>query len=156
MDGARGMDFGRARKLVWAGPQNLHARRARYPEHDRTNLKSEPSGARQTAEGSPKGEAGRPNQIKNLKSLCSGPGKLTIALGVDGRDNGRDLCTEKRVGFHPPPQPAGVVADVRIGISRAVHFPWRFLLRGSGFVSRKAKGQTAREGRPGLENGDSP
>ena len=96
------------------------------------------------------------SEIKNLKFLCSGPGKLTIALGVDGCDHERDFCAGKRVGFHPPPHPAAVVTDVRIGISKAVHFPWRFLLRGSAFVSRKAKGQTAREGRPGLENGDSP
>ena len=96
------------------------------------------------------------SSIRNPQWLCSGPGKLTIALGVDGRENGRDLCTGKRVGFRAPAIPADVESDVRIGISKAVHFPWRFLLRGSGFVSRKAKGQTVREGRPGLENGDSP
>ena len=39
------------------------------------------------------------SEIKNLKStaLCSGPGKLTIALGVDGADHGRDFCTGKGV-----------------------------------------------------------
>ena len=94
--------------------------------------------------------------IRNSQSLCSGPGKLTIALGVDGRDHGRDLGAGKRVGFRAAAIPADVENDVRIGISKAAHFPWRFLLRGSAFVSRKAKGHTAREGRPGLENGDSP
>ena len=83
-------------------------------------------------------------------ALCSGPGKLTIALGVDGRDHGRDLCTEKSTGFRPAAQPVEVVTDVRVGISKAAHLPWRFLLRGSEFVSAKAKGQTAHEGRPGL------
>ena len=91
----------------------------------------------------------------NPTALCSGPGKLTIALGVDGNDHGRDLCAEKRVGFCAPAQPVDVATDVRVGISKAAHLPWRFLLRGSPFVSGKAKGQTAREGRPGLENGDS-
>ncbi len=93
------------------------------------------------------------SEIKNLKSLCSGPGKLTIALGVDGRDHGRDLCEEKSVGFRAPAQPVEIVTDVRVGISKAAHLPWRFLLHGSEYVSAKAKGQTAREGRPGLKNG---
>ena len=83
-------------------------------------------------------------------ALCSGPGKLTIALGVDGSDHGRDLCMEKSAGFRPAAQPVEVVADVRVGISKAAHLPWRFLLRGSEFVSAKAKGQTVHEGRPGL------
>ena len=78
------------------------------------------------------------SEIKNLKSLCSGPGKLTIALGVDGRDHGRDLCAEKSFGFRAPAQPAEVVADVRIGITKAAHLPWRFLLRGSEYVSVRA------------------
>ena len=88
----------------------------------------------------------------NLKptALCSGPGKLTIALGVDGSDHGRDLCREKSAGFRAAAQPVEVVPDVRVGISKAAHLPWRFLLRGSQFVSAKAKGQTAHRKRPGL------
>ena len=88
----------------------------------------------------------------NLKptALCSGPGKLTMALGVDGSDHGRDLCREKSAGFRAATQPVEAVADVRVGISKAAHLPWRFLLRGSQFVSVKAKGQTAHRERPGL------
>ena len=88
----------------------------------------------------------------NLKptALCSGPGKLTMALGVDGSDHGRDLCLEKCAGFRAATQPVEAVADVRVGISKAAHLPWRFLLRGSQFVSVKAKGQTAHRERPGL------
>ena len=88
----------------------------------------------------------------DLKStaLCSGPGKLTIALGVGGADHGRDLCKEKGVGFRAPAQPVVVESDGRIGISKAAHLPWRFLLRGSAFVSAKTKGQTTHKGRPGL------
>ena len=93
------------------------------------------------------------SEISNLKSLCSGPGKLTIALGVDGRDHGRDLCADDAIGFQKGKGDAEVESDVRVGISKAAHLPWRFLLRGSPFISAKAKGQTAREGRPGLENG---
>ena len=79
--------------------------------------------------------ANRKSAISNRQSLCSGPGKLALALGVDGRDHGRDLCTGKTVGLRAPTHPAEVVADVRIGISKAAHLPWRFLLRDSPFVS---------------------
>ncbi len=80
------------------------------------------------------------SEIKNPKPtwLCSGPGKLASALGVDGRDHGRDFCRGRAVGFHAPSQPVQVVADVRIGISKAAHLPWRFLLRDSPFVSVRA------------------
>jgi DNA-3-methyladenine glycosylase len=67
--------------------------------------------------------------------LCSGPGKLTVALGIDGRDHGRYLCADAAVGFRAPRRPPAVIADLRIGISRAAHLPWRFLAEGSPFVS---------------------
>jgi len=83
--------------------------------------------------------------VFSLHALCSGPGKLAQALGVDGRDHGRDLCAGGGIGFLPPASPPAVESDVRIGISKAAHLPWRFLARGSQFVSvrpRKHKGQT--------------
>ncbi|MDZ4290096.1 MAG: DNA-3-methyladenine glycosylase [Prosthecobacter sp.] len=72
------------------------------------------------------------------KSLCSGPGKLTIAMGIDGTDHGRDLCQDRKVGFHRNgATPASWVSDGRVGISKAAHFPWRFLAPESAFVSAK-------------------
>ncbi len=68
-------------------------------------------------------------------ALCSGPGKLAMALGVDGRDHGRDLCVAPTIGFRAAPRPAAVIADVRIGISKAAHLPWRFLAPDSRYVS---------------------
>ena len=73
--------------------------------------------------------------VFSLHALCSGPGKLTQALDVDGADHGRDLCAGGRLGFRAPASPAEVETDFRIGISKAAHFPWRFLARGSEFVS---------------------
>ena len=100
-------------------------------------------------------EANLKSEIKNLKSsaLCSGPGKLTIALGVTGADHGRNLCSEERVGFCAPARPVEVVADVRIGISKAAYFPWRFLLRGSEFISAKSPAAKGKKARPPARGG---
>lgn len=83
--------------------------------------------------------AHRKSRIAHPRALCSGPGKLTIALGVDGRDHGRDLCTGDEPGFLPGRSRVSVVADARIGISKAVDFPWRFTLADSSFVSVRPK-----------------
>ena len=72
-----------------------------------------------------------------LRDLCSGPGKLTQAFGIVGTDHEADLCGGDN-GFHEPSGPVLVDTDVRIGISRAAHLPWRFLLRESLFVSVRA------------------
>ena len=79
--------------------------------------------------------AHRQTKLAHPRMLCSGPGKLALALGADGRDHGRDFCAGKTLGFRAPAEPVEVVADVRIGISKAAHLPWRFLLRDSAFVS---------------------
>jgi len=71
---------------------------------------------------------------KEGRELTGGPGRLASALGVTGRDHGRDLCASPRRCFLPG-APAEVAADGRIGISRAQELPWRFSLRGSRFVS---------------------
>ncbi len=74
---------------------------------------------------------------KTLKphALCSGPGKLAQALGVTGRDHGRDFCAGKGASFLPPTSSVEVQTDARIGISRAQHLPWHFLLAGSAHIS---------------------
>jgi DNA-3-methyladenine glycosylase len=91
--------------------------------------------------------AHRNSRIAHPQALCSGPGKLTIALGVDGRDHGRDLCAGGAVGFRPRSTRIQVQADVRVGISKAAHLPWRFLLRGSPFVSVAAGAKIKGRGR---------
>jgi DNA-3-methyladenine glycosylase len=86
--------------------------------------------------------------VYSLHALCSGPGKLAQALGVDGRDHGRDLCAGGGVGFLRPGAPVKVESDFRIGISKANHLRWRFLAKGSEFVSvRPRKSIKARLGK---------
>jgi DNA-3-methyladenine glycosylase len=68
--------------------------------------------------------------------LCSGPGKLTQALGIELSENGTSLLDGPVViragtGRRPP-----VVAGTRIGISKAVELRWRFCVVGNPHVSR--------------------
>ncbi|HWL51365.1 MAG TPA: DNA-3-methyladenine glycosylase [Chthoniobacteraceae bacterium] len=68
--------------------------------------------------------------------LCSGPGKLTQALGITGAHHGFDLCADPAHRFDAAGEAAvSVEASPRIGISRAVDLPWRFSLAGSPHVS---------------------
>lgn len=76
----------------------------------------------------------------DVRQLCSGPGKLTQALAINIRHHEIDLCTRVNYGFAPRTNfDIEVVADARIGITRAADLPWRFTQRGSRFVSRPVK-----------------
>jgi DNA-3-methyladenine glycosylase len=72
-----------------------------------------------------------------VRGLCSGPGKLTQALGIALSDNGCDLArgsvavSGRRGRFSDPV----VQRDLRIGITKAVELPWRFCLAGSRYLS---------------------
>jgi len=70
--------------------------------------------------------------------LCSGPGKLTQALGVGLHMNDTTLLGGPvRLGPPPADRPLPrVVTGVRIGITRAIELPWRFCAAGSRHVSR--------------------
>jgi len=74
---------------------------------------------------------------ERAEELCSGPGKLTEALGVGLELNGAAL---DRPPFAVLPREAGwdtrVLAGPRIGITKATEYPWRFCAAGSRFVSR--------------------
>ena len=78
--------------------------------------------------------------VEELKRLCSGPGKLTQALAIGKSHHEIDLCADPAHCFrNRPNEKIEVVADPRIGISRAKDFPWRFTLRDSPFISRPVK-----------------
>ncbi|HSD23979.1 MAG TPA: DNA-3-methyladenine glycosylase [Solirubrobacterales bacterium] len=74
----------------------------------------------------------------DIEGLCSGPGKLTEALGVDLSLNGADLLAPP---FELDPADgawaaAEVVTGPRIGITKAAELPWRYCVSGSRYVSR--------------------
>jgi DNA-3-methyladenine glycosylase len=78
-----------------------------------------------------------------MKQLCSGPGKLTQAVGIGPSEHGMDLCADAKRSFHAGAGGLEVLADGRIGISRGAELPWRFTLAGSGFVSRRVAARVA-------------
>jgi DNA-3-methyladenine glycosylase len=68
----------------------------------------------------------RRRHVTRETDLCSGPGKLTQALGIE-----LDLNESSLVGGPVEILPRDgdvpeVVSDVRVGISRAMELPWRF------------------------------
>jgi DNA-3-methyladenine glycosylase len=83
--------------------------------------------------------------VDGVHRFCSGPGKLAQALDITKRHHEMNLCTDARYCFMPVGMDAEVVADPRIGISRARDFPWRFTLAGSSFVSVPVRPPNARK-----------
>ena len=69
--------------------------------------------------------------------LCSGPGKLTQALGIELSENGGDLRTgpitigPRADGWVQP----SIVLGTRVGITKAVELPWRFCVAHNRHVS---------------------
>ncbi|NRB43572.1 MAG: DNA-3-methyladenine glycosylase [Verrucomicrobiales bacterium] len=84
----------------------------------------------------------RRNQ-KKMKDLCSGPGKLTIAMSINGKDHGQSFTsTGSRFWFEETHCETKIVTDTRIGITRSADLLWRFLKKNNDFVSKKKGGQT--------------
>ena len=72
------------------------------------------------------------------RDLCSGPGKLTQALGIELSDNGCDLAAGPVRILAPAPdwKVGRVLVGPRVGINHAVELPWRFAVAGDPNVSR--------------------
>jgi DNA-3-methyladenine glycosylase len=81
--------------------------------------------------------------LGELRELCSGPGKLTQALGIELHHNGADL-RRGPVTISPRPRALSdppIAIDRRIGITRATELEWRFCLAGSRFLSRPVRAE---------------
>jgi len=82
----------------------------------------------------------RPAVGKRAADLTNGPGKLCLAMGIDGSLYGEDLCgnllyVRERLAVSPEE----IAASPRINIAyagEAVPHEWRYYLKGNPFVSR--------------------
>jgi len=79
--------------------------------------------------------------LEAARQLCSGPGKLTQALGIAAELNDTDLLRGP-IAFSDRPRAwrdVAVDVDVRVGITKAADLPWRFVAAGNRFVSRPVR-----------------
>jgi DNA-3-methyladenine glycosylase len=81
--------------------------------------------------------------LKDLRLLCSGPGRLTQALAITGEYNGLPLDAGPLQIWSPDSLSGSgvifgqeIVQTTRVGISRAREFPYRFFLKANPYVSR--------------------
>ncbi len=68
--------------------------------------------------------------------LCAGPGRVGQALGVTRALDGLPLAAPPFAVWRAP-GPLPVTCSPRIGISRAVELPWRFVLTDSPYASHR-------------------
>jgi DNA-3-methyladenine glycosylase len=76
--------------------------------------------------------------LERPEELCSGPGKLTQALGIGLELDGTSLCggpIEVLPAAADAREPV-LVRGGRIGITKATQLPWRFCDAGSRHISR--------------------
>jgi DNA-3-methyladenine glycosylase len=71
-----------------------------------------------------------------LQLLCSGPGRLTEALGITGHHDGMSLAAPP-FDLQPATETPDIAIGTRIGLTKAVDEPLRFGSRTSPFLSKK-------------------
>ena len=75
--------------------------------------------------------------LKN-RHLMNGPGKLCKVLEINMSHNGTDLTSTESLIYvsEGSDDPIEIETTTRIGISKAIDKPFRFILKGSPFISR--------------------
>lgn len=115
-----------------------------YGIHECLNFVAEPDGtpgcvlirALEPLSGVAEMRARRP-AAKRPADLCSGPGKLTAAMGITRALNGADVTRGPFVVRRMSDEPRITLAtSTRIGITKCADWPLRFYIDGSPFVSR--------------------
>ena len=76
-------------------------------------------------------------RARRVEDLASGPGRLTLAMGITRTHNGVDVTRGPLVVRAPAVErPVEIAVATRIGIRHCAGSPLRFLVAGSPFVSR--------------------
>ena len=79
----------------------------------------------------------RRSSAKGVEDLTSGPGKLTLAMGITRKQNGADLTTSAlQVRQMRDESRIEVAVTPRVGIRHCADWPLRFLIAGNKFISR--------------------
>jgi DNA-3-methyladenine glycosylase len=77
---------------------------------------------------------------RKLEDLASGPGRLTLALGITRAHNGADVTRGALVVRRPAEaRSIEIAVTPRIGIRHCADLPLRFLARGNPHVSRPVR-----------------
>jgi DNA-3-methyladenine glycosylase len=67
--------------------------------------------------------------------LCAGPGRLTQALAITREHDGCSIV-EPPFALERPAAPVEIAVTPRVGITKAVDLPWRYVIRDSRWLSR--------------------
>ena len=98
-----------------------------------------PEEARDTDANRGGGNRDRGNKV--LRNLCSGPGKLCVAMAIDKSCYGLDLRGDGlyiEEGAKPTAGQVAATKRVNVGYAgEAAEYPWRFILKGSPFLSMR-------------------
>jgi DNA-3-methyladenine glycosylase len=81
---------------------------------------------------------------RGKRDLCTGPGKLTRALGLDLDLDGHDMSRSPLYILPGESPEGGILATTRIGISRGTELPWRYLVEGDPNLSVKPASDSER------------
>ncbi len=70
-------------------------------------------------------------------ALCSGPGKLCRALGIDKSSDGANLTSKRKIWIEMGPSPVDqtIRQTTRIGVTSATDLELRFVVKGNPFTS---------------------
>jgi DNA-3-methyladenine glycosylase len=71
-----------------------------------------------------------------IENLTSGPGKVCMALGLDRKMNGTDLCSDSFYVEDRNEKRGKVASTPRVGINLGKDKKWRFYIKDNKFVSR--------------------
>lgn len=116
-----------------------------YGRYDCLNIVAEPAGspgcvlirALEPLAGVEVMRARRPG-VRSIKDLASGPGKLTLAMGIGRELNGADVTRGRLLvrAFREEPE-FQIRVTPRIGITKCADLPLRFLIAGSEFAGKR-------------------